>query len=84
MNALKPKKKNSILLSLEMQQWKQNKYDVSHVFQKGIYKKINNAFVTSTMVMKMHTIHSEGCVKFIAVLEIGRLHTWCRTLAAYV
>ena len=59
-----------------MQQCKQKNYDVSHVFHKGICKKkIAITYLTSTSMMKTHAIHSEECVKFVVVAEIGHLHT---------
>ena len=44
-------------------------------FKKEYAKKIKNVYITFTSVMKMHTIHLEGCGKFITVVEIGSLHT---------
>ena len=72
---MKSDKKSGILLSLEIQQWKQKKYDVSHVLHKGICKEITNAYPTSTSMMKTYTKHAEGCMKFITVAEIVCLHT---------
>ena len=51
-------------------------------FPTSFTKDIQKNYLSSAGMIKMHIMHSEVCVKFIIVAEIGRFYNWYMLLLA--